>query len=290
MTVEVPSIPFDSPESELHAALGECGAVIVEDFLSPKILQALNAEMDGLVANERRSERAFVNPDVAAFFGDKVTHLAGIAGKSPGFVEHVLLHPCYQSVCDHILKPNCSDYQLNIAHLMEREPGSEAQFLHRDAWVWKRLPPMNGEVQLASLVALVDFTADNGATLLVPGSHRWSDERYPEMNEAVPATMKAGSAVIYLGSTFHGGGANTTRDTVRRGLHVSYCVGWLRTEENQALSTPLDVVGNLPHRAQQLLGFGVHDDIEIGGGYLGTVELESPIAALGKSALVPPDC
>jgi ectoine hydroxylase-related dioxygenase (phytanoyl-CoA dioxygenase family) len=282
--MEIPSIPIGSPDSELFAALGECGAVIVENFLSPAALAALNREMDHLVAAERGNEQRFVNPDIAEFFGDKVTHLSGVAGKSAGFVEHVLLHPSYQSVCDHVLKPNCSDYQLNIAHLMEREPGSEAQILHRDEWVWKRLPPMTGEIQLASLVALVDFTADNGATLLVPGSHRWSDERYPEMSEAVPAVMKAGSAVIYLGSTFHGGGANVTRETVRRGLHVSYCLGWLRTEENQALATPLDVVRTLPSRAQQLLGFGVHDDIEIGGGYLGTVELESPITALSKGA------
>lgn len=287
MTVEIPSIPCEAPESELHAALEEYGAVIVEDFLSAEVLAQLNGEMDSLIAAESDNEQSFVNPLIAEFFGDKVTHLSGIAGKSRGFVDHVLLHSRYQSVCEHILKPNCSDYQLNIAHLMEREPGSEAQPLHRDAWVWKRLPAMTGEVQLASLVALSDFTAYNGATLVVPGSHRWSDERYPEMSEAIPAEMKAGSAVIYLGSTFHAGGTNSTRESIRRGLHVSYCLGWLRTEENQALATPLEVVEGLPQRAQQLLGFGVHDDIEIGGGYLGTVDLESPIAALGKGALAP---
>ncbi len=285
MPAEIPSIPLASPGSELLTALAEYGAVIVENFLSPEVLATLNTEVDSLVAAEGDKERRFVNPQIAEFFGDKVTHLSGIAGKSPGFVKHVLLHSCYQSVCEHILKPNCSDYQLNIAHLMEREPGSEAQILHRDAWVWKRLPPMNGEVQLASLVALSDFTADNGATLVVPGSHRWSDERYPDVSEAVPASMKAGSAVIYLGSTFHAGGTNSTLDSVRRGLHVSYCLGWLRTEENQALATPLDVVRKMPIRAQQLLGFGVHDDIEIGGGYLGTVDLEPPFSALERGAL-----
>lgn len=285
MPADIPSISLASPGSELLTALAEYGAVIVEDFLSPEVLATLNTEVDSLVAAEGDKERRFVNPQIAEFFGDKVTHLSGIAGKSPGFVKHVLLHSCYQSVCEHILKPNCSDYQLNIAHLMEREPGSEAQILHRDAWVWKRLPPMNGEVQLASLVALSDFTADNGATLVVPGSHRWSDERYPDVSEAVPASMKAGSAVIYLGSTFHAGGTNSTQDSVRRGLHVSYCLGWLRTEENQALATPLDVVRKMPIRAQQLLGFGVHDDIEIGGGYLGTVDLEPPFSALERGAL-----
>lgn len=280
MTANIPSVLSKSSNTELLAALEEFGAVIVEDFLSPDVVEILNREMDDLIDLGRTRGQQFVNPQIAAFFGDKVSHVAGLAGKSASFVEHVLLHQHYQSVCDSLLKPNCNDYQLNIAHLMEREPGSEAQVLHRDAWVWKRLPPMNGEVQLASVIALVEFTADNGATLVVPGSHRWPEDRYPGMSEAVPAVMKAGSAVLYAGSTFHGGGANTTSDSIRRGLHVSFCLGWLRTEENQALATPLDIAGQLPARAQQLLGFGVHDDMEVGGGYLGTVELVAPMATI----------
>ncbi len=280
MLASVPTIQAYSPPSELLDALDEYGAVIVENFLPPAVVDSLNEEFDALIAAEANRQQGFVNPQIAGFFGDKVSHLAGLAGKSPGFVRHVLLHPAYREICDHVLRPNCSDYQLNIAHLMQREPGTEAQFIHRDGWVWKRLPPIDGEVQLASVIALVDFTADNGATLLAPGSHRWTGDRYPGEEEIVPAVMKAGSAVIYLGNTFHGGGANTTPDSVRRGMHVSYCLGWLRTEQNQALATPLEVVRGLPARAQELLGFGVHDDIEIGGGYLGTVELEAPIAAL----------
>jgi len=81
---------------------------------------------------------------------------------------------------------------------------------------------------------------------------------------------------VYLGRTFHGGGANISKDSVRRGIHVSYSVGWLRTEENNCLSTPPDVVRKMPERAQTLLGFGIHDDIANGGGYLGTVELTAP--------------
>jgi len=284
MTAQIPSLSVSAASAELVAALDQYGAVIVEDFLSPEVVHALNTELDALVTAAAGTQQGFVNDVIAAFFGDRVSHLSGLAGKSPGFVEHVLLHPCYEAVCEHVLKPNCSDYLLNIAHLMAREPGSEMQFVHRDAWVWKRLPPLNGEVQLASVIALVDFTADNGATLVVPGSHRWEEDRYPDMGELVPAVMKAGSAVIYLGNTFHAGGANTTRDSSRRGMHVSYCLGWLRTEENQALATPLEVVRGLPPRAQQLLGFGVHDDLGAGGGYLGTVELEAPIAALGRGS------
>src|SRR5690606_25662430 len=97
--------------------------------------------------------------------------------------------------------------------------------------------------------------------------------------------MAAGDAVVYLGSTVHGGGTNVTADQWRRGMHVSYCAGWLRTEENQYLATPLDVVRSLPLRNQRLLGFGAHDAIGSGGGYLGTVELQDPAALLAAGLL-----
>jgi ectoine hydroxylase-related dioxygenase (phytanoyl-CoA dioxygenase family) len=97
--------------------------------------------------------------------------------------------------------------------------------------------------------------------------------------------MAAGSAIVYLGSTLHGGGPNVTTDVRRRGMHVSYCVGWLRTEENQYLATPLDVVRSLPRESQELLGYATHDALEVGGGYLGAVELQDPVELLQSGEL-----
>jgi ectoine hydroxylase-related dioxygenase (phytanoyl-CoA dioxygenase family) len=270
---------------DFYDALQEQGAVIVEGFLSQLVLERFNEELNGVIAAESSRERGFVNEAIGEFFGGNVSHVAGLAGKSEVFVEQILCHSLLMSACDQFLLSCCSDYQLNIAHVMEREPGCEAQLLHRDAWVWKRMPPAHGEIQLASVIALTDFTADNGGTLIVPGSHRWEEDRYPAMEEAVAAEMPAGSAVIYLGNTFHGGGANVTQSHKRRGIHVSYTLGWLRTEENQCLATPVEVARRLPRRAQELLGFGVHDDIDIGGGYLGTVELEAPFSMMAREDL-----
>ncbi len=132
------------------------------------------------------------------------------------------------------------------------------------------------------MLALVDFTAENGATRVAPGSHLWDRGRTAEPEELVAAEMPAGSAVIYLGSTIHGGGANTTADKTRQGMHVSYCLGWLHTEENQYLATPLDVVRTLPRESQALLGYAIHDALAIGGGYLGAVELQDPVELLGE--------
>jgi len=135
------------------------------------------------------------------------------------------------------------------------------------------------------MVALEEFTLRNGATRLVPGSHRWPVEREALEEEFAEAAMLAGSAVVYLGSTLHGGGSNTTGKSGRRGLHLSYVVGWLRTEENNVLTTPPHLARSLPDRAQALLGYAVHDAIEDRGGYAGMVELRDPMDLLREGKL-----
>jgi ectoine hydroxylase-related dioxygenase (phytanoyl-CoA dioxygenase family) len=157
--------------------------------------------------------------------------------------------------------------------------------LHRDEAVWIHLPQPHPDVQLSSVIALVDFTADNGATRVAPGSHRWPADRVPTDADLVPAEMRAGSAVVYLGSAVHGGGPNVTTGQRRRGMHVSYCVGWLRTEENQYLSAPPDVVRTMPRRSQELLGYAAHDAVTAGGGYLGVVDLRDPVDLLADGRL-----
>jgi ectoine hydroxylase-related dioxygenase (phytanoyl-CoA dioxygenase family) len=197
-------------------------------------------------------------------------------------------------LCDRILAPACARYQLNIGHLLQRGPGSEEQFLHRDELVWSDVPKPAPELQLATVIAFVDFTRENGATRVVPGSHRWPDRqlsateqfltRAPEPDEIAYAEMSAGSAVVYTGGTIHGGGANVT-DVARRGAHLSYCLGWLRTEENNYLSTPPEIAATLPRMAQELLGYAVHDSIPRGGGYLGMVRMQDPVELLARGEL-----
>ena len=124
-----------------------------------------------------------------------------------------------------------------------------------------------------------------GATQVAPGSHRWNPRRPARDEEVAYAEMPAGSAVIYLGSTLHGGGANTTTDRWRRAVHLSYTLGWLRTEENNYLGTPPEVARNLPRPAQELVGYAVHDAIESLGGYLGVLDGRDPIDCLADGTL-----
>ena len=119
------------------------------------------------------------------------------------------------------------------------------------------MPSPRPEIELASITALCDFTPEIGATRVVPGSHRWERDRLPEPHEFADAEMPAGSRVIYLGSTIHGAGSNTTTDQHRPAFHLSYMLGWLRCEENNCLATPPDIARTLPRRAQELLGYDV---------------------------------
>ena len=284
MPPEIPRLTASDPLPEVLSALDTCGVVLVEGALEPELLGRFNAELDPLMA-KARPERSFLNPAVEWFFGKHTRHLAAVAAHSRVFAEEVLCHPLLLGAADAVLGPACASYQLNIAHVLDRGPGAEAQMLHRDELVWLHVPRPHPELQLASMIALEAFTEENGATRIVPGSHRWEPERQPEASEVASAAMPAGAAAIYLGSTLHGGGANTSAGLGRRGMHLSYVVGWLRTEENQYLSVPAEVVRTLPRRSQELLGWTAHDALASGGGYLGTVDLRDPLSLLDEGAL-----
>jgi ectoine hydroxylase-related dioxygenase (phytanoyl-CoA dioxygenase family) len=283
--VDVRRAKADEPAELIVEALQADGAVIVEGLLDADLLARFNAELDPLLDTAPPGGTTFLNDVAGWFFGAQTRNVTGVAGKSRVFATEILVHPVYRAVCDAILQPSCATYQLNIAHVLDRGPGSTQQLLHRDELVWSHLPEPHPEVQLASVIALCDFTADNGATRVAPGSHRWDKDRRATDADLVAAEMQAGSAVIYLGSTIHAGGANVTADQRRRGMHVSYCLGWLRTEENQYLATPLDVARTLPREAQALLGYAAHDALASGGGYLGAVELQDPVELLQAGEL-----
>lgn len=285
MSASLPRLHAESaPAADVTTALQEHGGVIVEGFLEPDLLARFNAELDPHLA-QVSPEREFLNPAIDFFFGKQTRHLTAVAAKSRVFATEILTHPLYLEVCDEILLPSCSRYQINIAQVLDRGPGAGDQLLHRDQDVWVHLPAPHPEIQVASVIALVDFSAEIGATRLVPGSHRWQKGREPEPAEIAVAEMPAGAAVLYLGSTIHGGGPNTSADRWRRGMHLSYTVGWLRTEENQYLSVPPAVVRDLPRQSQELLGYAAHDAIREGGGYLGTVDIMDPVELLSRGEL-----
>jgi ectoine hydroxylase-related dioxygenase (phytanoyl-CoA dioxygenase family) len=293
MSATLERFTANSAPDAICAAIERDGAAIVEGLLSLDVVARVNAEVEAAVTAADPDEALF-NPIMQAFHGPFTKQVAGMPGISRTFAVDVMCHPLLLALCDRILAPSCARYQLNLGHLLQRGPGADEQWLHRDELVWSDVPRPAPELQLATVIAFVDFTRENGATRVVPGSHRWPDRQLPaaeQMARPQPtpdqiayAEMPAGSAVIYTGGTIHSGGANAT-DVPRRGAHLSYCLGWLRTEENNYLSTPPAIAAGLPRIAQELLGYAVHDSIPRGGGYLGMVRMQDPVELLARGEL-----
>ncbi len=285
MTLKLTTFTLNSTIADISAALLRDGGIILEGLLSRPLVDQLNKEVDPLL-DEADPEHSHLNPVLDVFFGQRTRHVTGLVSKSHTFAEKVMCHPTLLALCDEILLPHCADYILNLAHVMDRGSGAERQLFHRDEDIWVHMPKERPELELAMIIAMVDFNKENGATVVVPGSHKWQERHLPDLPEEqlAYAEMPAGSAVIYLGSTLHAGGTNKS-DAWRRGIHMSYCLGWLRTEENNILVTPPDIARKLSKRARELVGYGVHDAIEDLGGYLGMVDMQSPSDLLDKNKL-----
>lgn len=266
-------------KEELLEVLQRDGVVILEGLVTPEQLQRMNQELDPFM-REAATTVPDMNPMLQMFYGDKTRRMGALPVKSRTFCD-VLTHPRLAEICEEILLKAGSSYQMNVAQVLEVGPEAVAQFLHRDEDVWPHMPKPCPTFQVASMTALTDFTEEIGATCFVPGSHLWEDRsREAQADEVAIAEMPAGSMALYLGSTIHGAGTNRTVDRWRRGIHLSFIVGWIRTEENNYLNIPMEVARDLPERVQALLGYQMHDAIDAGGGVAGSVEFRDPMVLL----------
>jgi ectoine hydroxylase-related dioxygenase (phytanoyl-CoA dioxygenase family) len=236
----------DTPLDDIAAVLERDGAVIVRDALRLAEVDRVNAELQPYVdATE---------PGRDAFTGFRTTRTGALVARSPA-CRDLIMHATARGVCDRVLLPNCERYQLHLGQVIRIMPGQAAQPMHRDRWAWgARLRGF--EPQLNTIWALTDFTTENGATRVVPGSSEWPDDRKAEPHEITQSVMDAGSVLFYTGTVFHGGGENRS-DGDRTGLNITYALGWLRQEENQYLSCPPEIARRLDPDLQALIGYSM---------------------------------
>jgi len=272
MAAEIIRIKQTASSDEICGLLERDGAVIVEDILNGKQLAQLNTDLDTYISDAGPGLRNPTMKEMIKFYGLSTVRIDGLPAKSNAFLD-VMLLPQLCQTADHFLLPNCQDYLLNTGQAIEIGPGEPAQELHFDESAWREVPWPRPQLETEAMFALTDFTHSNGATQVVPGSHRWPKDRKARAEEITQAEMKAGSALIYLGTTIHGGGANVTTNEKRRGMFLGYVVGWLRTEENMFLTVSMDDVRVMPKRIQELLGYKPHYAI-------GVVDVGSPMALL----------
>jgi ectoine hydroxylase-related dioxygenase (phytanoyl-CoA dioxygenase family) len=248
---------------DLTEALDTQGYAILTEALEPEALTALQNELEPHFAARAVSR--------ALFFGMNTKRIEALFAKSR-VSRDMATHPLVLQAADHLLGPNCDRYQINLTQGIRINPGEAAQILHPDSALFP-LSHKPYEFVMNALWAYSDFTAQNGATVIVPGSHRWEEGRQPEPQEITQAAMPAGSVLLYAASLLHGGGENRTH-APRTGIAVGYCLGWLRQSENQYLSYPPEIARDFPEALQELIGYRVHRP------NLGWVHGHDPIALL----------
>ncbi|MFF9094733.1 phytanoyl-CoA dioxygenase family protein [Streptomyces sp. NPDC014802] len=190
------------------------------------------------------------NEMVAAFHGSNTKRLTNLVTHSATFRNEILEHPLVHEVCDQVFLPESGTYWMTTAQVIEIGPHSQAQMLHRDLENWFPfigMGPDGPEVTLNFLIALTDFTEENGATRVIPGSNHWSDfEDRGTPEQTIPAIMNAGDALLFTGKTAHGGGANRTSDEYRRAVAFA-----LNPSSAESLTSPRPPPGG-PRTASSL--------------------------------------
>lgn len=240
-------LPPDASPSAICTALDEDGAVIIDDAMPAGQLDWLKAEIMPYV------EATPVGMD--DFTGRHTTRTGALAARS-AVCRDLIMDARMTGACEKFLLPFADRYQLHLTQLIRIMDGQGRQPLHRDRLAWGGFLRPDIEPQLNTIWAVTDFTEANGATNVVPGSHRWDEARHAEPHEVGYAEMNAGSVLIYSGTVIHGGGANSS-GADRMGLNITYCLGWLRQEENQYLSCPPEIARDFPPALQAMLGYAM---------------------------------
>lgn len=233
-------------------ALRRDGAVVLADWAAPDLIDRVAEELRPYFDSEGKRFESDFN-------GYKTLRISGILARSRTSA-HLIAEPRLLEILDAVLLPHCETYRIGSTTGIEILPGEDAQVLHTDDSIYPmRMPGL--QWQVSTNWALDDFTIENGATRMIPGSHSWPMWRLPEAkDDVVQAVMTKGSLLIYMGSLFHGGGANKSNKP-RMGLVNTYSLGWLRQEENQYLMVPRDVAESYPDRVRRLIGYECHGPI-----------------------------
>jgi ectoine hydroxylase-related dioxygenase (phytanoyl-CoA dioxygenase family) len=241
----VPRLAADCSADQVAAALAEQGCAIVERLVEPARMARARAELEPWL------EATPTGPD--GFAGRHTRRTGALVARSATCRE-LVMHPLVLATVRAAL-PHATGFQLHLTQVIAIGAGERAQAIHRDQWAFDFFPfPPGYEVQCNTIWAMTDFTARNGATRVIPGSHRYADKLGFQESDTEPAEMPAGSALFYTGSLYHGGGANRS-DATRMGVNITYAASWLRQEENQYLSVPAEIARTLPEPLLRLLGY-----------------------------------
>jgi ectoine hydroxylase-related dioxygenase (phytanoyl-CoA dioxygenase family) len=246
--------------------IGADGYTVIPEAIEPDLVDELSADL------ERLEAEFGVEPAANRFEGTKTWRIYNLLARG-AIYERIPVHTNVLPVVDGVLDPGCLVSSLSSIAI---GPGEEAQPIHADDQLIP-LPKPHPPTVCNTMWALTDFTEENGATRLVPGSHLAdSSPVYGQHYDSVAAEMAKGSVLVWHGSLWHGGGANHT-DRRRVGIAMNYCAGFIRQQENQQLGLSPETVRRFSPRLQELVGYGVYL------GLIGHIDKRTPAQLLGDS-------
>ena len=238
-------LPATATPEEVTAAVKKDGAVIIDSVLSRDEMDSVAAELKPWI------DATSFGPD--AFSGRRTKRTGGLVARSPKCRE-LVMHPLILGTAGKLLE-HATSFQLHLTQVIAIGPGEPAQQIHRDQWAFDFFSfPKDYEVQCNTIWAMTDFTEENGATRVIPGSNHFEDKMRFEEKDTISAEMTKGSVLVYNGSVYHAGGANKSNAT-RMGINITYNLSWLRQEENQYLSVPPEIARTLPNDLLKLIGY-----------------------------------
>jgi ectoine hydroxylase-related dioxygenase (phytanoyl-CoA dioxygenase family) len=242
------------------------GFTIVEDVFTKPEAERLLADVARL---ERELGIEFARNDFEGRATKRVYNLL-VHG---ALWEAIPVHPRVLPVVEGVLDAGCLVSSLSSIAI---HPGETAQPIHADDQLLP-LPKPHVATVCNTMWALTDFTETNGATRILPGTHRADHSpAYGSEHASIPAEMKQGSVLVWHGSLWHGGGANRS-DAVRVGIAMNYCAGWVRQQENQQLGIPREIARRFSPRLRELVGYAVYR------GLIGHIDKRSPVELLGDA-------
>jgi len=245
--------------------IAEQGYTVVEDAVEPDLVDELVDALD------RLAHDLAVVPADNSFEGRRTVRVYNLLAHDDIFAR-VPVHSNVLPVVEGVLGPGCLLSSLSSIAI---GPDESPQPIHADDQIIP-LPKPHPPVVCNTMWALTDFSEANGATRLVPGTHLQDSPTFGGDYESIPAVMGKGSVLVWHGSLWHGGGANTTTER-RVGVACNYCAGYIRQQENQQLGIPRAVARGFDERLARLCGYGIYS------GLIGHIDKHDPIELLGDS-------
>jgi ectoine hydroxylase-related dioxygenase (phytanoyl-CoA dioxygenase family) len=236
----------------------EAGGVIIEGFLTQDQVTQLNHDLDGPFESMHMGAK-HKSETMRQFHGNQTKRITNVVNHSKVYRHDILDMDLVHGICERAFAHYNSSYWMSAAQAIEINPGNSAQCLHRDQGLFPFVNLLGAaapEALINFLIAITPFTEQNGATRVVPGSHKDPDFLdYGHSDQTVPAEMKPGDALLISGKTLHGGGANQTSDERRRGLAFSMSLSSLTPEEAYPFQISIGTARTMSERAQRMIGF-----------------------------------